>query len=110
MAMPGFTAEAALYKPSGHYQSSASGGSLASHNRSANTVHAAAAIYMDGRFVCNGEVTSNGFIKCFPPGGGGGGGGGESCRPGCSPCRNAPGVGRRKFCVTRNCDVREVRC
>jgi hypothetical protein len=107
MNMPSFSAEASLYKTSGHYQGSANGGSLAPRSTSANEVQAAAAIYVDGRFICNGEVTSNGFINCFPVGGGGGG---DSCRPGCSLCRNVPGVGRRKSCVTRNCDVREVRC
>ena len=108
MTMPGFTAGASLYEAGGHYRGGARAAS-ASLNPNARTVHPAAAIYVDGRFICNGEVTSNGFINCSPLGGGGGGGGG-SCRPGCSPCRNVPGVGRRKSCVTRDCDVREVRC
>jgi len=105
MTMPGFTAGASLYEAGGHYRGGARAAS-ASLNPSARAVHPAAAIYVGGRFVCNGEVTSNGFINCYQIGGGGGGG----CRPGCSPCRNVPGVGRRKTCWTVNCDDREVRC
>ncbi len=58
MNMPDFNAENSLYKTSGQYQSGAGVGSLASRNPSANAVQAAAAIYGDGRFVCNGEVTA----------------------------------------------------
>jgi hypothetical protein len=84
--MPGFTAETSLYKTSGRYQVT-----ITTHRveLNADLVQPSLAIYMDGRFVCNGEVTANGFINCYPlDGGGGGGGGGRPnlcllCRRGC---------------------------
>lgn len=71
MNMPGFTAETSLYKTSGRYL-----GTSSTHRveLNANLVQPSLAVYMDGRFVCNGEVTANGFINCYPPSGGGGGG------------------------------------
>jgi hypothetical protein len=60
------------------------------------------AIYVDGRFVCYGDVTANGFINCYPMGGGGE----PFCRPTCGPCQadsDSP-TGRSRFCLRRNCD------
>jgi hypothetical protein len=94
MSMAGFTAEASLYKTSGHYQMT---GSIHGVGLNASLVQPSAAIYVGGRFVCYGDVTSEGFINCYPPGGG------VSEPPDlvCSPCRNGrqrcgiPGVGFR---------------
>ena len=72
MKMPGFTAEDSLYKTNGRYQMA---NSIHGIELNSNLVQPSLAIYIDGRFVCNGEVTANGFIDCYPIGGGGGGGG-----------------------------------
>ena len=69
--MPGFTAEDSLYKTSGLYQMAST---IHGIELNANLVQPSLAIYIDGRYVCDGEVTGNGFINCYPPGGGGGGG------------------------------------
>jgi len=81
MNMPGFTAEDSLYKTNGRYQMASS---IHGIELNANLVQPSLAIYIDGRFVCNGEVTANGFIDCYPLGGGGDGG-----RPdlGCLRCK-----------------------
>lgn len=71
MNMPGFTAGGSLYKTNGHYQMASSSREIEINT---NFVQPSLAIYIDGRFVCNGEVTANGFIDCYPLGGGGGGG------------------------------------
>ena len=71
MNMPGFTAEQSLYKTSGRYQMTSSTHRV---KLNANLVQPALAIYIDGRYVCNGEVTDNGFINCYPLSGGDGGG------------------------------------
>ena len=97
--MPGFTAEASLYRTIERYQ-------LASTTQraefKASMVQPSAAIYEDGRFVCYGEVTERGYINCYPPGGGGE----IFCRPRCEPCRSDPEsrTGRSRTCIDRNCD------
>lgn len=78
--MPGFTAEDSLYKTSGLYQMAST---IHGIELNANLVQPSLAIYIDGRFVCNGEVTDNGFINCYPLGGGGGGSGGGGPDPRC---------------------------
>lgn len=70
MRIPGFTAETSLYKTRGRYQMTSSTHRV---ELDANLVKPSLAIYMDGRFVCDGEVTANGFINCYPPTSGGGG-------------------------------------
>lgn len=98
MNTPGFTASASLYRSSVSYVIGAQA------NRSfgfSDSVQPAMAIYVDGRYICNGEVTDNGFINCYPIGGGGE----QLCRPGCGPCRN-----HVKTCILRNCDDVERRC
>ncbi|HEV2915789.1 MAG TPA: hypothetical protein VGX92_21080 [Pyrinomonadaceae bacterium] len=72
MNMPGFTAETSLYKTGGRYQMISSAHRV---ELNAMLVQPSLAIYMDGRFVCDGEVTDRGFINCNPPGGFEGGGG-----------------------------------
>jgi hypothetical protein len=64
MNIPGFTAETSLYNTGGHYQVTSSSYRL---QLDANLVKPSLAIYMDGRFVCDGDVTANGFINCYPP-------------------------------------------
>lgn len=105
MNLPRFTADASLYKTSQVYMTGAQ------HFRAglSNVVQPAMAIYIDGRFVCNGEVTPNGFINCYP-GGGGGGPREPTCRPRCSTCRNVPGEGRIRVCIRRDCESVEVPC
>lgn len=104
MNIPGFTAETSFYKTSGHYHSSARIAEL-----NANMVQPSLAIYIDGRFVCYGDVTDNGFINCYPPSGGGGGGGGGRPDPGDLACRrckincNKKPVSQRAACRA-NCD------
>lgn len=67
MNMPGFTAEDSLYRTSRCYQMTKS---IHRVELNASLVQPAAAIYADGRFVCYGEVTDEGFINCDPLGGG----------------------------------------
>ena len=100
MNIPGFTAEDSLYKTSGRYQMA---GSIHGIELNANLVQPSLAIYIDGRYVCDGEVTDNGFINCYPPGGGGGGNRPDfaclQCRRNCS--RKPPA--QRAACRA-NCD------
>jgi len=101
MRTPGFTATTTLDTAASRYGAAATGG-----NAGVNLLRPAAAIYMDGRFVCYGEVTPNGFINCYPSGGGGGGGGSPRCRPACGRCQadsDSP-TGRSRFCIRANCD------
>ena len=94
MNMPGFTAEGSLHSTRMRNRMA---GSSRGVGLDANVFQPAAAIYVDGRFVCYGEVTSEGFINCYPPSGG-------HSQPGdlvCGPCRNGrqrcgvPGLGFR---------------
>lgn len=113
MNLPGFTAEFDLYRGDRHYVTGFPGfrGSHKSgETAGVNSVLPSLAIYVDGRYVCNGEVTDNGFINCDPIGGGGGPGRDPICRPSCGPCRAVPGQGRMKTCILRNCDDVERRC
>lgn len=66
MSIPGFTGEASFYGISRPSQMKRSPGHA---DLVAMLVQPAAAIYVGGRFVCNGEVTENGFIDCSSPGG-----------------------------------------
>jgi hypothetical protein len=90
--IPGFTAEDSLYRTSGRYQMTRSTHRV---ELNASLVQPSAAIYVDGRFVCYGEVTGGGFINCYPPGGGPS----EPPEPRCGPCIRGrqrcviPGVG-----------------
>jgi hypothetical protein len=95
MNVPGFRATISLAAPAGMYRAAIKGG------QGASVLQPAAAIYMDGRFICNGDVTANGFINCYPPGGGG-----QRCRPACGPCQSDPdsSTGRSRFCIRANCD------
>ena len=97
MNIPGFTAPASLYRsPVSYVVGSQANRSLGSSDR----VQPAMAIYVGGRYICNGEVTDNGFINCDPIGPRE-----PVCRPGCGPCRN-----HVKTCILRNCDDVERRC
>jgi len=96
MRLPNFVAAAALPAPA------ITNHAAANRRTARNTLHPAAAIYQDGRFVCYGEVTGNGYINCYPMGGGGE----PFCRPTCGPCQadsDSP-TGRSRFCLRRNCD------
>ncbi len=71
MRTPGFHAMNALADAARPYRFATSG------RRETNALQPALAIYVDGRFVCNGEVTGNGYINCYPLGGGGANGAGR---------------------------------
>jgi hypothetical protein len=81
--MPGFTAETSLYKTSGRYQMTSSTRRV---ELNANLVRPSLPIYMDGRFVCDGEITDYGVINCYPPSGGGGGGRPDLGAKACASC------------------------
>lgn len=103
MNLPGFTAEASVYQAVQPYRT------RSSHDPAglSNSVQAALAIYVDGRFICNGEVNEFGFINCGPIGGGG-----QVCRPACGRClpdSESP-TGRSKLCILRNCDDVQRAC
>ena len=83
MYIPGFTAETSVYKPRGVYLMP---GSTHRADLSANWIYPSLAIYVDGRFVCNGEVTDNGFVTCYPPGGGDGSGRPDRALQACASC------------------------
>ncbi len=105
MNIPRFTAEDSLYRTSGRYQMTSSTHRV---ELNASLVQPSAAIYVDGRFVCYGDVTGGGFINCYPPGGGGS----EFCRPSCGPCHSDPDspTGRSRTCLKRNCDDYDRPC
>jgi hypothetical protein len=104
MAIPGFGAEAAVYRSVNNYQWVGRPAAVTPIGISA--VQPAAAIYIDGRFVCYGELGPFGVPQCYPPAGGG-----ERCRPQCTPCRTAPDMpGRWRFCLRPDCDLVEVPC
>jgi hypothetical protein len=96
MRLPAFTASSVLPAPVPSFRAT-------SDPRAPRAgIRPAAAIYVDGRFVCYGEVTGSGYINCYPPGGGGS----PRCRPACSPCQpdsDSP-TGRSRFCIRANCD------
>jgi hypothetical protein len=96
MRTPGFHATRVFAAPASHFHVGKNAG-----QPQANTLQPAAAIYIGGRFICNGEVTPNGYINCYPMGGGG-----ERCRPACGPCQSDPDspTGRSRFCLRANCD------
>jgi hypothetical protein len=113
MRMPGFAAEATLYKASGQYctariygDSGAFQGVLPQLARQVDECYAWCNLSGEDPLTC--------FFRCGSGDGGGGngggdGGGGESCRPGCGPCRR---VGSRwqRVCVNADCDTRTVAC
>ena len=99
MNLPGFDAEASLYTPGRYYRA---GPGVRS---TLGGVEPALSIFIDGRFVCDGEVTDNGFISCNPIGVGGVGPGpdpsGRICRSCLSACARKP-VSQRADC-RQNC-------
>jgi hypothetical protein len=112
MNLPGFTADATLYKTNVNYKTVGSHFVTVGHGVvpqlpigfcQANCDHISDPFL---REVCN--------LQCMDQGGGGGGGGGggEFCRPACGPCHPDPDspTGRYKTCVKRNCDTYDVRC
>ena len=106
MNLPGFTAPASLFRSPVSYVV----GSQASQSfGSSDSVRPAMAIYVNGVYYCDGEVTGSG-VECYGSGGGGGGPREPLCRPSCGPCRNVPVQGRVKTCILRNCDDVEKRC
>ena len=98
MTMPGFTADNSLYRTSERYHMT---GSSQGVELNARSVQPSAAIYQDGRFVCNGEVTANGFIDCYSIGGGLS----EPPRLVCGPC-----IKGRRRCTIPGMGVSLERC
>lgn len=111
--IPGFTAEASLYRPARQYRTTAVQGSaprgVVPQLRKSTGFCMADCDFNDpdplSNFACK--------VGCLEEGGGGeeGGGAEPACRPACGPCRRVPGEHRRtKTCVVGNCDEREIRC
>lgn len=103
MNLPGFDADASLYMTGRHYRT---GGSFNPGTGSTmRGIEPALSIFIDGRFVCDGEVTDNGFISCNPIGVGGVGPGPDPsariCRSCLSGCARKP-VSQRADC-RQNC-------
>ena len=99
MNLPGFYAEASLYTPGRRYRT------CAGTRSTLGGVEPALSIFIDGRFVCEGEVTDNGFISCNPINAGGVGVGPDPsariCRSCLSSCTRKP-VSQRAAC-RQNC-------
>lgn len=115
--IPGFTAEASIYKTRGYYRLAtgrvggivaAVGQVLLPQLRRIDWGCARDCLEAGGNMgICS--------FFCEERGEEGGGGRPEPlCRPGCSPCRSGLSEegepGRWKICITRNCDEYERRC
>ncbi len=110
--IPGFTANASLYKTSGHYRTAGTPNDLVGNREILPQLPI-------GFCMANCDRIQDDFMRtvcnvgCFDQGGGGGGGGIPEpvCRPSCSSCRRVPGLsGRWRTCITRNCDDYERSC
>ena len=68
--MPGFTAEASLYKTSERYSLVGALNGLADHKGEGapSSVQPALSIYVDGRYFCEGYIDRFGNVRCFPLG------------------------------------------
>jgi len=113
MNMPGFSAEASVYRTSRQYRRAGAPNALAG-SRGVIPQLPIGFCMAECDFTEH-DPLANMACKfgCFDDQGGGGGGGpvDQVCRPTCTPCRRVPGKpGRWKTCITRNCDDREVRC
>jgi hypothetical protein len=112
MKMPGFSAEASLYRTSRQYRM-ASNYVLGSH-QVLPQLKSIGFCMADCDFTESDPLLRDVCkLRCFEQGDGGGDGGpgGEVCRPSCTPCRRVPGrVGLWKTCVGRDCETRDVRC
>jgi len=111
--MPGFTAEASIYKTVRQYRMAGTRNNLGG-GRGVLPQLPIGFCMADCDFTEH-DPLSNMACKFDCLGGqeGGGGGGPREpvCRPSCSPCRPVAGKpGRWKTCITRNCDDNEVRC
>ena len=105
MNMPTFTAEASLYATGRRYRTAS-----APQWGPSGVVPQLPIGFCMANCDGIGDPLMNAVCKfgCMEGGSGGGPVGGPSdpgCRPGCGPCRN-----RRKTCINRDCDEREVRC
>lgn len=114
MKMPGFTAQASLYKAGGHFRMAETQNNLIGSGEvlpqlpigfcQANCDH----IQDDFlRSVCE--------LRCSEDqggGGGGGGGGGQHCSPKCGPCNSDPNspTGGFQTCIKPNCDDYDRAC
>ena len=111
MNLPGFSAEASLYKSVRQYRMA---GTRKPGSRGVLPQLPIGFCMADCDFTEH-DPLSNAACKfdCLgqSDGGGPGGPGDQVCTPGCTPCRRVAGkTGRWKTCITRNCDDREVRC
>jgi hypothetical protein len=114
MNLPGFSADATLYKTKVNYNTTSS------HFGTAGS-YAVLPQLPIGFCQANCDRIQDPFLRqvcelrCFEQtggGGGGGGGGGQFCTPGCGACHPDPDspTGRYKTCVKRNCDTYDLRC
>ena len=111
--MPGFTAEASLYKSTRQYRRM---GNPAAVARSRGVLpQLPIGFCMADCDFNETDPLSNAVCKfgCLDQqdGGAGGGPGDLTCKPSCSRCSRVPGQpGRWKTCIDRRCNDREVRC
>ena len=111
--IPGFTADASLYRGARHYRTSAV--SPSAHRGVIPQLRRSTGFCMADCDANDPDPLSNYACKvgCLENGGGGepGGGSEPECTPGCSTCRKMPGARRgTKTCISSNCEEREVRC
>ena len=104
MSLPGFSAEASLSMIAG---SCGNRSDRSRHTRSRmSRVEAALAIYVDGLYYCDGEITGGG-ISCYQTNAGGGGRpdpGDLACRRCLANCNRKP-VSQRPACRQRCQDI-----
>jgi hypothetical protein len=113
MNLPGFTAEASLYKSMRQYRRT---GNLSAFARGRGVLpQLPIGFCMADCDFNETDPLSNAVCKfgCLDQQDGGsvGGPGNPICRPSCTRCHTVPGQpGRWKTCIDRKCDDREVRC
>jgi hypothetical protein len=100
MKMPGFTADASLHRLS---DSDYAVGSLHSY-AAQGTIHPAAAIYLDGLFLCYGDINGSG-INCYGSADPGDFVNQRACARCRSSCYRLPGPRRAQCLANCNDDI-----
>jgi hypothetical protein len=116
MKLPGFTAEASLYRSRGYYQSARNVRGLIGRLEIVPAMSRRQFIcHMNcesGDSICHAQCDLMGGGGGGGGGGSGGGGGGQSCRPTCGPCQDDPRspTGESRTCVRSNCSIFRINC